>query len=212
MILPPVLVLCGGQGTRVRDVLPPGQPKALADINGRPFLEMLLTYLGQAGFSRCVLATGYGHEQIEAWRNGWKSPFGRRGLGLLVVRDEGTGTFSAIRSSLPCLTRYGHEQFFVVNGDTYCLPDHLTMLAAHCRTGAWITVAVDDSYESVGTVIIKTDLFEHVPEVRNIEDVFGYLGRHHASRVLWWPAPPCYDIGTPEGLARFRLVTSSWAL
>src|SRR5437764_9162328 len=56
---PDAVILCGGQGTRLRSVLGDG-PKAMAQVGGRPFLEILLDQLETAGWRRVVLCTGYG--------------------------------------------------------------------------------------------------------------------------------------------------------
>lgn len=60
-----VLILCGGQGTHLASVLG-DVPKALAPINGRPFLDYQLDVLYRARFSAIVLCTGVGHDQIAA--------------------------------------------------------------------------------------------------------------------------------------------------
>ena len=62
---PDVLVLCGGQGTRLRSVVA-DRPKALADIAGRPFLDILSEELSRNGLRRQVLCVGYGGAQIAA--------------------------------------------------------------------------------------------------------------------------------------------------
>lgn len=56
-------ILCGGLGTRLRSVISNGQ-KALADINGRPFLALVLEQLKLAGIKEAVLCAGYRADQI----------------------------------------------------------------------------------------------------------------------------------------------------
>ena len=62
--IPDVFILCGGQGTRFRAVRE-DIPKALAPINGVPFLDLLLDNLISQGCQRIILGTGYLSEQIE---------------------------------------------------------------------------------------------------------------------------------------------------
>ena len=62
---PDVFILCGGQGTRFREVRE-DIPKALAPINGTPFLDLLLNDLVSQGCRRIILGTGYLSEQIES--------------------------------------------------------------------------------------------------------------------------------------------------
>ena len=59
-----VLILCGGLGTRFKDVRN-DIPKALAPINGKPFIDLLLDDLVYQGFTRIILATGYLSNQVE---------------------------------------------------------------------------------------------------------------------------------------------------
>jgi len=59
-----VLILCGGLGTRFREVRY-DIPKALAPINGKPFLDLLIDDLVSQGFTRIILASGHLSNQIE---------------------------------------------------------------------------------------------------------------------------------------------------
>jgi glucose-1-phosphate cytidylyltransferase len=54
----PVVVLCGGQGTRLREETE-RVPKPLVDIGGKPILWHILKVYGHHGFSRFVLCLGY---------------------------------------------------------------------------------------------------------------------------------------------------------
>lgn len=64
MILNQAVILCGGQGTRLRP-LTDNIPKPMAPINGKPFLEYLLLQLKDSGITEVVLLTGYKKEVIE---------------------------------------------------------------------------------------------------------------------------------------------------
>lgn len=72
---PPVVILCGGRGTRLRERTE-SVPKALVEIGGRPILwHVIQIYAGQ-GFERFLLATGYMGEAVaefaaaERWPEG----------------------------------------------------------------------------------------------------------------------------------------------
>jgi glucose-1-phosphate cytidylyltransferase len=72
---PPVVILCGGRGTRLKaDV--PDLPKPLVEIGGRPILWHVIQIYASQGLRRFVLATGYKGELIEqfvaeaAWPEG----------------------------------------------------------------------------------------------------------------------------------------------
>ncbi len=52
------IVLAGGLGTRLRPIVS-ALPKALAEINGRPFILYRLDQLVDAGFRRVIMCVGY---------------------------------------------------------------------------------------------------------------------------------------------------------
>ena len=60
----PVVVLCGGLGTRLRGVVA-DRPKALAEVAGKPFLAYLLQNLHRDGFEDIILSAGYKGDQIQ---------------------------------------------------------------------------------------------------------------------------------------------------
>ena len=53
-----VVILCGGYGTRIRDVAD-DIPKAMIPIGGQPILWHIMKYYGHYGFRRFVLCLGY---------------------------------------------------------------------------------------------------------------------------------------------------------
>mgnify|MGYP001565295206 CR=1 FL=1 len=59
------VILCGGEGTRIRHLLPKGTPKCMADIDGTPFLELFLASLTiKKKWGKIILCTGYRHGYI----------------------------------------------------------------------------------------------------------------------------------------------------
>lgn len=105
------IVLAGGFGTRLKEVVP-DLPKPMAPVDGRPFLEILLTMLARKGFTRVVLALGFMSEKII-------KHFGDNYLGMELVHEvesQPLGTGGAIRAALAhCLA----DHVFTFNGDTY---------------------------------------------------------------------------------------------
>src|SRR5262245_5019960 len=89
------VVLAGGLGTRLRDVVP-DVPKSMAPVSGRPFLEIVLGALARKGFARAVLAIGYKAECIV-------DHFGSTFAGIsLAYETESSplGTGGALRQAL----------------------------------------------------------------------------------------------------------------
>lgn len=105
------IVLAGGFGTRLREVVP-DLPKPMAPVAGRPFLEILLLALASKGFCRVILSLGYMADKVVAY-------FGDHFAGMELVyevEDTPLGTGGAVRQAL---TRCSEDHVFVFNGDTY---------------------------------------------------------------------------------------------
>jgi D-glycero-alpha-D-manno-heptose 1-phosphate guanylyltransferase len=105
------IVLAGGLGTRLREVVP-DLPKPMAPIAGRPFLEILLASLSRKGFIRVVLSVGFMAEKISGY---FGDRFGNLEL-VYAVEREPLGTGGAVRLAMQvCLT----DHIFILNGDTF---------------------------------------------------------------------------------------------
>lgn len=124
-----LVVLAGGLGTRIKPVL--GQtPKALADIDGQPFLSRLLTFFAAQGVGRIVLALGHGAGQVMAsFRD---CPPAGPALEF-SVEPRPLGTAGAVRHALDLLRG---DPVLVANGDSFVPVDLAAFLDFHHRTGA----------------------------------------------------------------------------
>jgi NDP-sugar pyrophosphorylase family protein len=132
----PVLVLVGGLGTRLRSAYADG-PKALAPIEGKPFLAYLLKQLADAGLTRVVLCVGYRADQIEQWLGDGNSI----GLDVRYSReDEPMGTARALGLAY---SRYARgERVLAMNGDSILQLSLSAMWDAHTNRGARATIAL----------------------------------------------------------------------
>jgi glucose-1-phosphate cytidylyltransferase len=69
----PVVILCGGRGTRLREQTEQ-IPKALVEIGGRPIVWHVIGIYAAQGFRRFLLCTGYKGDQIAEWARGERWP------------------------------------------------------------------------------------------------------------------------------------------
>ena len=146
------IVLAGGLGTRLREVLP-DLPKPLAPVAGRPFLTILLRDLSRHGFTTVVLSVGYKHELI-------RSEFGSAFAGMDIryaVEDEPLGTGGAIRLAA---RQCSQPDVFVLNGDSYVELDFAAMASAHRLSGSRLTVCTVSVADArrYGSVLTEGDL------------------------------------------------------
>ncbi len=219
-------VLAGGFGLRLRAVVS-DRPKVLAEIEGRPFIDILLEQLEAAGAKTAVLCIGYLGHQI-------KSRLGelQRGLNLLYSEENmPMGTGGALRLALPL---FSSESVLVMNGDSYYNGDLTPLLTSHFKkkaaisvllakvrdTGRYGTVQVGSYGEikdfrekdpaksgpgwvNAGVYVIQKQVIQAIPEQVTISlerEVFPSLigqGLHG-----YRGRGDFLDIGTPESYAR----------
>ncbi len=216
------IVLCGGFGTRLRQVLP-NLPKPMAPVAGRPFLEIILSSLKSKGFSRVILAVGYMADKIFDY-------FGDQynGIELLYCNEkEPLNTGGAIRLALTaCLNNH----VYIFNGDSYLdlEIDDVEGMWDKNRQAIIVARYVDnvERYGSIefkngkllgfiekgpagpglinaGCYVLKSDQFNHIPlyEPFSIErDYFAY--KSNLTNVDIFITDGLFlDIGTPEDYA-----------
>jgi ADP-glucose pyrophosphorylase len=208
----PVIILAGGQSSRLRLVLPDGMPKILADINGRPFLDILDIQLIDAGLETLIYATGYGHNKIVQYFNSRSTRYQTR---QISYEAQPTGTAGAIKAAIRMYPKqlnrslyYGASPYyFIVNGDTICDIDYDTMLAAHIHRKAIVTIGIDHlTGVFVGTFIASHEFLDYIPDgFVNLETVIEQLlAKYPEALALHRIYKSFLDIGTVDGLSRLR--------
>jgi D-glycero-alpha-D-manno-heptose 1-phosphate guanylyltransferase len=119
------IVLAGGQGTRLRAIVP-DLPKPMADIAGRPFLWWLMTRLSQQRVGRVILSVGYKSHAIQDY---FGTAFGGMEISYVVEKEPlGTGgamKYALEKASLPLV--------IVLNGDSYA---DISLQGLLCRFGS----------------------------------------------------------------------------
>jgi glucose-1-phosphate cytidylyltransferase len=133
---PPVVILCGGRGTRLRERTET-VPKALVEIGGRPILWHVIEIYAAQGFERFVLCTGYLGEMIEEFVAAERWP---EGVSIECV-DTGLDTPTGGRISLVA-DRLGDERFCATYADGVADIDLGALLDFHLGHGELATVTV----------------------------------------------------------------------
>lgn len=133
------LILCGGLGTRfhlVRDDI----PKALAPIQGIPFIDLLLNDLVIQGYQRIILATGYMSEKIALHLKN------RKDAEFIISQEEkNLGTGGAIKNAE---NHFKTNNVLVLNGDSRVNISFSELISFHNRYEADFTMLL--SSETAG--------------------------------------------------------------
>jgi NDP-sugar pyrophosphorylase family protein len=141
------VVLCGGLGTRLKKVVS-DRPKPMADINGRPFLELLLGSIAKFGFRRFVLCAGYMADSITDFFASKRLPFE-----VVVSRESRPlGTGGALRNAARLIRS---DPFLVANGDSLCAVDLNEFLKFHVLKQAVISMCVAKTRKSMEYGAVK---------------------------------------------------------
>lgn len=132
------IILAGGKGTRLRSVVS-DIPKPLAPINGKPFLDILLSQLDGSGCAnKVVLAVGYKSEiVIDRYKDCKEYKFKI----LFSLEKELLGTGGAIKKAMQ-LTK--SEDVLVLNGDSYAEVDIRDAIKYHIENNASMTVVLKE--------------------------------------------------------------------
>jgi len=135
-MLPLVVILCGGRGTRLQEHTQ-SIPKPLVEIGGRPILwHVMQIYLAQ-GFRRFALLTGYKAELIEAFAGGELWPDGTDVRCIETGLETPTGGRLARAASA-----LGGERICVTYADGVADIDLHALLADHDAHGPQATMTV----------------------------------------------------------------------
>lgn len=142
------VILAGGMGTRLSSVVSDRQ-KAVALVNGKPFLSYLFRQLIRSGIKHAVLCTGYKAEMVEA-------EFGSEFSGLKLnysVEKQPLGTAGAVRLALD---KVGTDYLLAMNGDSYIdtdFPAFISWFEQRNIDAGIILTAMDDA-SRYGKVVI----------------------------------------------------------
>ena len=136
-----MVILCGGQGQRLRSVIGESQ-KVMAQVFDEPFLDILLKYLEEQGFSRVILCTGYKTKDMEDY---YLENF-RSKLSLEFSKEEEPlGTGGALKKAKPFIRS---NPFIVLNGDCFCPLEYVDFVKFYQEKNALASLVVTEIKEN----------------------------------------------------------------
>jgi len=186
LLKPPVVILCGGRGTRLRERTE-SVPKALVEIGGRPILWHVIQIYAAQGFDRFLLATGYMGEAVAEFAAAERWPDGVE----VEATDTGIDTPTGGRVSA-LAERLGSERFCATYADGVADVDLSALLDFHQEQGALATVTV-----------VRPDLQWGVAELSG-DEVTGFVEKprseHWINGGFFCFEPGAFDYLTPDSV------------
>ena len=129
-----VLILAGGQGTRLQSVVS-DRPKAMAEIDDHPFLDILIDYVSSFGVRRFVLCTGH---MAEYFLNYCRAKDSNVEI-VLSAEKKPLGTGGAVKHAESLIET---DLFLVMNGDSFCCLDISDFYSFHIEKNALVSMVV----------------------------------------------------------------------
>lgn len=165
------IILAGGLGTRLREVLT-DLPKVLAPVNNRPFLDIILGFLNKSKhIERVVIAVGYMADKvIREYTDRSEYNFEI----LFSEEKELLGTGGAIKKALHYTTT---GDILVLNGDSYVDADIEGLIKAHEEKNATMTIVLREIEDTsrYGRVKLNSDHRIIAFEEKHPDQKNGYI-------------------------------------
>lgn len=147
----PVVILCGGKGTRLGS---DGLPKALIEIGERPILWHIMKLYAHQGFSRFILCLGWGGDQI-------REAFDDRPGGLVEpgwdVQFIDTGLETPKAGRILRVSHLLEGTFMATYGDGVARIDLRSLLDHHRKQGRLATITCARAALPFGLVEMEQD-------------------------------------------------------
>ncbi len=173
----PVVIMCGGQGTRMGNTL---TKKELVDIGGRPLLWHVMRIFSAYGHNRFILALGHQGDQVRRYFLEYEAMSrdvtihlanGDNGDGRPHLTFQGdyehppwevtlvdTGLETGRGARLVKLADYLHgDRFFVAYGEAVADIDLAALFAFHEAHGGWATVTGIQHHSQYGLIAADAD-------------------------------------------------------
>lgn len=142
-----VLILCGGLGKRLKSVVS-DRPKPMAEIDGHPFLDILIDYVASYGFQRFILCVGYRADIIKQYYRK------KSKLVTILFSEESKplGTAGAVKNAQKIIKS---NPFLVMNGDSFCKINLHQFLNFHLSKRALLSIALVKSKKTAEFGVVK---------------------------------------------------------
>lgn len=229
------VILAGGRGTRLGE-LTASLPKAMVDVNGRPFLEYEIDLLRSHGIVNIVLCVGHLADAIQRH-------FGdgsQHGVTIRYSIERGAllGTAGAVKQAEPLL----NEVFFLTYADSYLRMNYQAALGRFRGGGepAMMVVLQNENRFERSNLVVKDgyvlvyDKLHGHPGMNYINFGVCLLRREALARIppneaysqeQWFQqfidegrlaafetGDRFYEIGSPDGLEEFRRLVAAGEL
>jgi len=163
------VILCGGMGSRLRSVVN-DRPKPMAEIDDRPFLDILIDSFAEFGLRRFVLCAGYMSDIIRDYYTS------RTGSRQFVISEEHKplGTAGAIRNAAEHIRS---DTFLVANGDSFCSVDLGAFYDFHSARNAFMSMVVIETQNTGDCGLVSLDGSQRIVgfEEKNQESQSRYI-------------------------------------
>ncbi len=174
-----VVILAGGLGTRLRSVVK-DVPKPMADIDGTPFLELLVREMLFLDPEKVVLCVSYMKEKII-------EHFGDEFLGVPIcysIEEEPLGTGGAIKQAFE---QFDLDEALVLNGDTYVAVDYERFIEFSKNEKLALVLKQVSNANRYGKCVIQDDRVAAFEEKNSEESSSGLInaGIYKINRELF---------------------------
>ncbi|PIQ89619.1 MAG: hypothetical protein COV72_02045 [Candidatus Omnitrophica bacterium CG11_big_fil_rev_8_21_14_0_20_42_13] len=224
-----VIILCGGEGRRLQSVVG-DRPKPLAELNNRPFLDILIEHISNFGFRRFILCSGYMKDKIRGYYQSKSSSLAF----IFSEEDKPLGTAGAIKNAQSYIQS---DPFLVANADSFCdinlnefinfyvenNAKYLICLAKACDSDSFGSVKIDAAgrilefkeknkpgscdFVNAGIYLLAKDILKIIPEMRKVSiehEIFP--GIINDNLMGYRTNQSLLDIGTPENYEKAKLI------
>lgn len=224
-----VVVLCGGRGERLQSLLS-DRPKVLAEINGQPFLDILIDYVASFGFKRFILCIGYMADLIKRHYQ-----YSAKTLNILFSEEkEPLGTAGAIKNAEPLIIS---NPFLVMNGDSLCRLNLNEFIDFHIKKKALFSIVLSnvqnrddcgkvvldklgrvtgfnekvkskstDNFVNAGMYLLDKSIFSEIPKDKNYSLEYEVFPKMVNRRFYGFVTQERFiDIGIPERFKQARV-------